>query len=391
MKNKLRRNNWLIAVVLLVLAPFSLAQLGRIEFAFGGAYVFEIGIFLLVTLNAQKLILSLARRFKNSKSSSKLMLGWLILLTLAGCLNSESIVPFLYVSRYFFYGLFAYLLATQMPKLQQKKLPSLILITGIFMTFLGLLQYVFLPDTRFLRSLGWDDHYYRVIGTLLDPNYFGMLIILTVSLTFSLQKKLIQKALWFIVSFLLSMLALTYSRSSYLAGIVFLSLVTFVSKSKRLASMIVSALAVSALVFVVAPKPGGEGMDLLRTSTIESRISHEKEVVADANILQVLAGKGMFASDSPKNSSSDLPNHAKQPNSIFTLVYSSSGILGLLIATFFIIKFLARLYKKDKYITLGLVALIVHASFNNSVLEPILALFWLLLVAVVEIKARNEY
>ncbi|PIP57805.1 hypothetical protein COX03_01100, partial [Candidatus Woesebacteria bacterium CG22_combo_CG10-13_8_21_14_all_39_10] len=114
------------------------------------------------------------------------------------------------------------------------------------------------------------------------------------------------------------MLALTYSRSSYLAGIVFLSLVTFVSKSKRLASMIVSALAVSALVFVVAPKPGGEGMDLLRTSTIESRISHEKEVVADANILQVLAGKGMFASDSPKNSSSDLPNHAKQPNSIFT-------------------------------------------------------------------------
>ncbi|NCN24422.1 MAG: hypothetical protein GW945_02975, partial [Candidatus Pacebacteria bacterium] len=117
----------------------------------------------------------------------------------------------------------------------------------------------------------------------------------------------------------------------------------------------------------------------------------EKEVVADANILQVLAGKGMFASDSPKNSSSDLPNHAKQPNSIFTLVYSSSGILGLLIATFFIIKFLARLYKKDKYITLGLVALIVHASFNNSVLEPILALFWLLLVAVVEIKARNEY
>lgn len=391
MKNKLRRNNWLIAITLLVLAPFSLAQLERIEFAFGGVYFFEIGITFLVILNAWFLIINLVPKFQKSKSSSKLMLVWLVLLTLVGCINSESITPVLYATRYSFYGLFAYLLATKMPKSQQKKLPVLILITGLFMTFLGFLQYVFLPDTRFLRTFGWDDHYFRAIGTLLDPNYFGMLIILTLSLAFSLQKKFTQKVLWLISSFLLSMLALTYSRSSYLAGAIFLTLTILVSKSKSLALLIITAIAVSGLIFSIAPKPGGEGMDLLRTSTVESRVNHEKNVVADANFLQVLAGKGLFVSNSSETSESDLPNHAKQPNSIFTLIFSSSGILGLIIAIFFVTKFLASLFKKDRYITLGLVALVVHAMFNNSILEPILALFWLLLIVVAVTKVRNEY
>ncbi|MDZ7586275.1 MAG: hypothetical protein U0946_00850, partial [Patescibacteria group bacterium] len=37
-------------------------------------------------------------------------------------------------------------------------------------------QYLFLPDTRFLLKFGWDEHYYRMIGTVLDPNYLGIML-----------------------------------------------------------------------------------------------------------------------------------------------------------------------------------------------------------------------
>src|SRR3989338_6680935 len=45
-----------------------------------------------------------------------------------------------------------------------------------FFVGLGLGQYIFLPDTRFLLSYGWDEHYWRLIGTVLDPNYMGVMM-----------------------------------------------------------------------------------------------------------------------------------------------------------------------------------------------------------------------
>ncbi|PIY80157.1 MAG: hypothetical protein COY80_04550 [Candidatus Pacebacteria bacterium CG_4_10_14_0_8_um_filter_42_14] len=391
MKNKLRRNNWLIAITLLVFAPFSLGQLQRVEFPFGGVYLFEIGIVLFLFSMLPRIVPKLLSRFRSSKITTKFLITWLALLTVLGCLSSDSLVPALYMARYLSYGLFAFLLVTQMPRSQSKKLPSLILSTGLFMTFLGLLQYIFLPDTRFLRALGWDDHYFRAIGTLLDPNYFGMLIILTLSLAFSIRERLTKRLFWFLSTFLLSMLALTYSRSSYLSGAFFIILATFVSKSKKFAFSISTVLLFSSLIFLTAPKPGGEGVDLLRTSSIESRISHETEINSDSTLQQIIFGKGLFV---PKIYSNDqnleMPNHARQPNSILTLVYSGSGIVGLVVAIFVVTKFLRYLYKKDKYITLGLIALLIHANFNNSILEPFLALFWLLLVVVVETKVQIE-
>src|SRR3989304_8999963 len=40
----------------------------------------------------------------------------------------------------------------------------------------GLAQYILIPDTRFLAVLNWDDHYYRLLSTLLDPNFTGIIL-----------------------------------------------------------------------------------------------------------------------------------------------------------------------------------------------------------------------
>ena len=391
MKNKLQRNNWLIALTIFIFAPISLGQLLRIETIFGGAYLFEPLIFLFVIMNSSKIIPKLFKKIKKTGRTNKIIFVWISFLSLLGLMTTGAIVPAIYVGRYLFYGLFAFILATEMPREQQKKLPILVLLLGLFMAFLGMLQYMFIPDTRFLKVLGWDDHFYRIIGTLFDPNFFGMLMILIFSLSLSLKKKITKKILFFITFFLMSALALTYSRSSYLAGIVFIVLATFVSKSRSFLVMISISLVLALAVFMIAPKPGGEGIDLMRTSSIKSRIDNDQGIVtSDRGTLEKIFGSGFFVQDKNTVNDNELPDHARQPNSIIAFIYSGSGVLGLLVSSYLIFSFLRSYYKKDRYLALGLLALLIHAMFNNSVFEPILAMFWMLLVVIGEIKARNE-
>ena len=57
---------------------------------------------------------------------------------------------------------------------------------------IGFIQYFFYPDLRNLYYLGWDPHYYRIVSTILDPNFCGILFALGVFLSLYLysQKKL---------------------------------------------------------------------------------------------------------------------------------------------------------------------------------------------------------
>src|SRR3990170_4029419 len=57
-----------------------------------------------------------------------------------------------------------------------------LLLSGLALTVFGLAQYLLVPDLTQLKWLGWDDHFYRLVGTLLDPGFTGVMIILTVFL-----------------------------------------------------------------------------------------------------------------------------------------------------------------------------------------------------------------
>src|SRR5688572_7671325 len=51
----------------------------------------------------------------------------------------------------------------------KEKYLNLIGFSLILFLALGLLQYIFLPDLRFLKNIGFDDHLYRLTSTFLDP------------------------------------------------------------------------------------------------------------------------------------------------------------------------------------------------------------------------------
>ena len=64
-------------------------------------------------------------------------------------------------------------------KLLAKK-SLIILLKYAFITtlFFAFYQYLFLPDLRPLKYLGWDDHLYRLTGAFLDPGFAGIILIL---------------------------------------------------------------------------------------------------------------------------------------------------------------------------------------------------------------------
>ena len=81
---------------------------------------------------------------------------------------------------------------------------------SIFSVFLFILfslgQYLLLPDLRLYKNLGFDDHYYRLAGTLLDPNFTGA-IFASLSIFFILKKD------YFLSLIGLISISLTFSRA----------------------------------------------------------------------------------------------------------------------------------------------------------------------------------
>lgn len=259
---------------------------------------------------------------------------------------------------------------------------------SVVVAVLGWLQYVLLPDTRFLAILGWDDHYYRLISTWLDPTYTGWLLAIG-SLTWILFWR---KDTWLrfaVAAFLTVTLAFTYSRSSYLAfgvgvaGVVTATFFSFwKSRFKQISAqvsmqllqlgMLVVILGVSILLL---PKPGGEGTDLTRTQSIVAKQSSVKQVIQNSKLVTtprkarptLLFGTGLFTRYT-EQSTTDIPSHSSQPDSLIVVLFQL-GILG----SFCLLLLAKRLqpYSSDPLLVAVLSATFAHSLFTNTWFHPL--------------------
>lgn len=227
------------------------------------------------------------------------------------------------------------------------------LLLSLFLTaFLGLIQYLLFPDLRHLRYFGWDDHYYRLTGTFLDPNFIGLILVLDLGLELTNRS-----ALSFRILFYLALLYLTYSRASWLALLALLVAWGLKKKTWHL-----GAIFVISYLFLIAfsPKPFGEGGNLLRTFSIKSRWHNWEESWQLIKQNPVL-GVGF------NNYQLVQPEHHKADNS-FLLVWATTGPIGLML-------FLRLLFH---WRPLWLMApIFFHGFFNNSLFYPwVLLLVW---------------
>ncbi|MBT4681133.1 MAG: hypothetical protein HOB74_03620, partial [Candidatus Pacebacteria bacterium] len=182
-----------------ILTLFSLGQLQRIQL--NEAVVFYIHdlliviwLILLIKKRKEKMLFLIRKYFFNYLTY--IAISWIVIGLIINFISHNfTIIPLLYIARTISYLLFALSLPVAI-SLTAKSYRYYWFLVGLFIAVSGLVQYLLLPDTRFLWYSGWDDHYFRLIGTQFDPNFTG--IILTT--TFFMAQSLWNKQSWIKIS-----------------------------------------------------------------------------------------------------------------------------------------------------------------------------------------------
>ncbi len=225
----------------------------------------------------------------------------------------------------------------------------------------GLSQYVISPNMSFLYKYGFDDHYYRLIGTFLDPNFTGAILS-------SLAIIAIIKRKYFFSFILLIALVLTFSRASFVSFLIPLFFY-FITQHRSFKKLLFITLLVSLLVYL-APKPYGEGVNLLRTFSIYSRLDTSISGLVLFSQRPIL-GWGY-------NTLTNLNGLSYSINNSFIQVLATTGIIGFFIFMRFLRFSIFR--TKDIALKYGIISILIHALFNNSVFYIwIYAYLWVLL------------
>ncbi|MCJ7740496.1 O-antigen ligase family protein [Candidatus Microgenomates bacterium] len=290
-------------------------------------------------------------------------------------------------------------------KIQPNKLIKLLMYAGLTLAIFGWLQYFLYPNLRNLFYLGWDPHLGRIFSTFLDPNYFGLLTVLTLVISFCMHtsiishpefisgsspKKMLKQVqhdnfiYWVVRLFLLITLLFTYSRSSYLAmfGVsLFYSLV-----KRKFYYFILLVLILVGGAFLL-PRTEGIGVQLERTFSFTERVKNWQEAVT-IFAKNPITGVG-FNTLRYARRQYDIPiddwqnNHAAAGvDNSFLFVLATTGLLGL----FLFIKLLVRIYLHGGLLVRAtLVAISIHSLFTNSFFFPWI-LYWFWIVVAIDRK-----
>ncbi len=256
-------------------------------------------------------------------------------------LSGGLIYPLFYLLRLFIYpSLYFAVKLYSGPNLSKAIVFSLVLFS-----LLGLAQYLFLPDMRYLKLIGFDDHYYRLIGSLYDPNFTGA-IFAGVALVLIATGQLLLSL------FFVGLLALTFSRASFLcfgAGLLYL---LFKKRQKK----ILFFLFILSLLIWLTPKPFGEGVNLLRTFSIFSRLGSWQGGLTLFSERPIL-GWGY-------NTLRNIIGSRFQIDNSYLYLAATTGIIGLS-------AFIYLLYKSWSVLSslparLFFLTILIHSLFNNS-------------------------
>ena len=312
-----------------------------------------LSIFLLIGYKSRKQI--------SKDPISAYLLGFIVVCGLSLLVNIRAFSLFnilkasLYLLRVVTYPSFYY--AVKLVKWENIK--SSVTASLILFLSLSLFQYVIFPDTRALKYAGFDDHYFRLIGTFFDPNYTGAMLA-AIGLYFLTTNKYI------VAITVLPLLALTYSRASYLT---YLLGAIWITLKKRIKYLLLLLFLIPLSVFL-SPRPYGEGVNLLRTFSIFSRFN-SWIVGINLFIERPLLGWGY-------NTLTNLNGQRIGIDNSYLFILATTGIVGFVIFLWLLYKSLKPVWKTTLF--LPLMALLFHSLFNNSFFFIwINSAFWLML------------
>lgn len=319
-----------------------------------------------------------------------IFLSWLFVtyvFSLGRFSSFQNIVGSFYLLRliaYFVFFIYLSFALTKFKNLKTNHRQSIVLFLIITVLF-SVFQYILYPNLRNLSYLGWDPHQYRIFGTFFDTSataaIFGLVFLyLLFNKGAYIQYK---RGLVFIVGYLILGL-LTYSRAFYLS--ILITAVIFLLERKQF-KIILPIFLFFLLTLFILPKQVGEGTNLLRTFSVESRLKDQREAFSLA-LRNPIFGVGYNHIGSEKNIDRrpDKPvSHAGASfHSSFLIILVSSGIIGLLLFILLLVK-LASISEIARYFV---VFLSTFSFFDNILLYPVVLMLFLSLLSGEVVKNR---
>jgi len=274
-------------------------------------------------------------------------------------------------------------------------LKKILVFEGLVIAVFSLVQYIFLPDMRFLFGLGWDRHYFRAVGSFLDPSFTGLLLVLSFIVWLDSVLEIKEKYIKYLpIGFLMSIaIFLTFSRAImfvYFFSFVFILAVKIKNK-KNIFGLIMVLLLLFLVVLVISPKPGGEGVNLLRTSSYYLKIKNYEgtlKIIKD----NLLIGVGYNAFRAVQRNYGyisvddwELSNAGAGADNSFLLVMATTGIFGLATFLWFLVRILKSSLLKIKsngfsiIVFVSILSICIISFSINALFYPWI-MFWLILI-----------
>lgn len=318
--------------------------------------------------------------------------GWVV----ANIQGNFSFISLLYTIRYGTYVLFGLSVFITQP-LKAKSWAKVLIVYALLTILLSAGQYLFWPDTRELLLLGYDDHYGRLIGPLLDPNMMGLilgLLFLTL-INWRSRKHLFFRLILGLVLFML--LLCTYSRSAYLALLVGL-IVTIAIQWTRPKTLTDDARGdYRAALFFLPLSKSDDSINLLRTNSWRVRLIQAEQALQSLTWENWFLGRGLFvAPDYEINWLTEPAAMTKITanfgDNFFLIQLSFFGVVGgLMMLTFYawLTIWLYRQPRWRKVLPLWL-AWLTSAQFINAFYQPTVIILMVLLVVGIRASWQEE-
>lgn len=325
-------------------------------------------------------------------------------------------VPQLISSSLYWFRLFAYLLFYLGFRYALKIQPSACLsllhclaLASVIFIVSGFLQLFLFPNLYYLQTFGWDPHYHRLVGTLLDPGFTGIIFVIIFLFFLSFQqsslrgveddeaiprehkpnpstsffthhKHLHKYILWLIIFSSFVAIFFTYSRASYLALLVGTATISWIHKFPKVFLTVFTGLI---LAILTLPKPAGEGGNLARTSTISFRIINYRnalQVFSDHPLLGVGFNSYRYAQsqyDFISDYQTSISHSASGVDNSFIFVLTTTGLIGLGLFLSTIIKSFCKIaHPPSSRLPLApcalaiFISVITHSQFQNTLFYP---------------------
>lgn len=349
-------------IYLSTILVFFFGQLLRIDIKNISFPLIDVFIAIIFCLNLLQKIKNKDFKVKNKYLLYFLAFAWLSFIFNYFRYHFDLIKPILYLFRLTF--LLSFFIFP--PKLDEKikKIFYLAIFSNVIF---GLIQYFIWPNFTYFKSLSWDPHLYRLVSTFFDPTFTALIYLFLIIIIF-LTKNFPYKIPILIISYIA--LALTYSRSTYIA---FLIAFTFIAyQKKNLKIFILSSLLILSTIFLL-PRLEGEGTKLERTSSIAAKIENYKEALTVFSKSPII-GHGynnLFYVRQIKNPTS----HANSgfDGSLMTTL-TTNGLIGLIL---FVLGLKTMFIRGNLITKTILLSVIFHSLFANSLLYPWILLFFI--------------